>query len=125
MLGEAFYQIFKNDFNLCCTDINVNEKWITYLDFRNFEEYKKDVLKFSPDYLFHIGAFTDLEYCEQHPDATYTTNTLADESAAKISNELEIPILYISTAGIFDGKKNSYDEWDNPNPIGIYAKSKY
>ena len=42
------------------------------------------------------SAFTDLEYCEQHPDATYTTNTLAVESAAKISNELEIPILYLS-----------------------------
>jgi dTDP-4-dehydrorhamnose reductase len=33
--------------------------------------------------------------------------------------------LVISTAGIFDGKKESYDEWDTPNPLGTYARAKY
>ena len=28
-------------------------------------------------------------------------------------------------AGIFDGKKSVYDDWDLPNPIGHYARSKY
>ena len=42
-----------------------------------------------------------------------------------ISNILNIPIIYISTAGIFDGKKDYYDDWDIPNPISIYGKSKY
>jgi dTDP-4-dehydrorhamnose reductase len=34
-------------------------------------------------------------------------------------------LLYISTAGIFDGKKMLYDEWDLPNPLGHYARAKY
>lgn len=34
-------------------------------------------------------------------------------------------MLYISTAGIFDGKKDLYDDWDMPNPLGHYARSKY
>jgi dTDP-4-dehydrorhamnose reductase len=34
-------------------------------------------------------------------------------------------LLYISTAGIFDGNKEFYDDWDKPRPIGCYAKSKY
>ena len=38
---------------------------------------------------------------------------------------LKIPLLFISTAGIFDGKKELYDDWDMPNPIGHYARSKY
>ena len=42
-----------------------------------------------------------------------------------IANELNIPLLYISTAGIFDGAKNLYDDWDMPNPLGHYARSKY
>jgi dTDP-4-dehydrorhamnose reductase len=33
--------------------------------------------------------------------------------------------LYISTAGIFDGGKAVYDDWDIPNPLGHYARSKY
>jgi len=95
------------------------------LDFRNFEAYKADVEEFKPDYLFHIGAYTDLEWCEMNADETYLTNTLSVENAVYISNNLDIPLLYISTAGIFDGKKELYDDWDQPNPLGVYARSKY
>jgi dTDP-4-dehydrorhamnose reductase len=83
------------------------------------------VISFKPDYLFHLGAFTDLEYCELHPEETYVTNTLSVENAVYIVNKLDIPLLYISTAGIFDGRKDVYDDWDLPNPLGHYARSKY
>ena len=125
MLGEAFYHCFRKDYELKCTDIDVNEKWLTDLDFREQDKYQKDVFNFQPDYLFHIGAFTDLEFCEANPDETYKTNTIAVENAVFIANELNIPLLYISTAGIFDGSKEFYDDWDSPNPLGVYARSKY
>ena len=125
MLGDAFYRQFNNNYELKCTDIDVNENWLSYLDFRSFKEYRDDVIKFSPNYLFHLGAFTDLEYCELHSKDTYETNTQSVEHGVKIANELNIPILFISTAGIFNGKKNIYDENDTPDPMGHYAKSKY
>ena len=105
MLGEAFYQQFKDDYIIKCTD--------------------KDVEEFKPDYLFHLGAYTDLEWCEQNADEVYLTNTLCVENAVYIANTLDIPLLYISTAGIFDGKKQLYDDWDQPSPLGVYARSKY
>lgn len=125
MLGEAFYTQFKNDYELKCTDKDVNESWLSFLDFRDFDAYKKDVMDFKPDYLFHLGAYTDLEFCEEHADDTYLTNTIAVENAVYLANQLDIPLLYISTAGIFDGKKDLYDDWDLPNPLGVYARSKY
>lgn len=125
MLGEGFYQIFKDEYDLKITDKDVNEDWISFLDFRDFEAYKKDVSDFKPDYLFHLGAYTSLEYCDTNPDDAYETNTLAVENAVYISNELNIPLLYISTAGIFDGEQDVYDDWDRPNPLGVYARSKY
>jgi len=125
MLGEAFYSVFKESYNLKCTDINVNDEWLSFLDFRDFDLYKKDVEEFKPDYLFHLGAFTDLEYCEENVDDTYMTNTISVENAVYIANNLNIPLLYISTAGIFDGKQDTYDDWDLPNPLGHYARSKY
>lgn len=125
MLGEAFHKVFDDNFILKCTDIDVNDDWLSFLDFRDYEAYKKDVEKFKPDYLFHLGAYTDLEYCEENPDDTYSTNTLAVENAVYISNKLQIPLLYISTAGIYDGAKETYDDWDLPNPLGHYARSKY
>jgi len=125
MLGEAFYEKFRNDYILKCTDKDVNESWLSYLDFRDFDAYKKDVLEFNPDYLFHLGAYTDLEFCEMNADETYNTNTLGVENAVYLANELNIPLLYISTAGIFDGAKEHYDDWDLPNPLGVYARAKY
>lgn len=125
MLGEAFYTQFKNDYEIKCTDKDVNAEWLSFLDFRDFEAYKKDVMDFKPDYLFHLGAYTDLEFCEQNADDTYMTNTLSVENAVYLANQLDIPLLYISTAGIFDGEKDFYDDWDLPNPLGVYARSKY
>jgi len=125
MLGEAFYKQFRDDYELKCTDKDVNESWLSYLDFRDIYAYKKDVFDFKADYLFHLGAYTDLEYCEKNLNDTYVTNTLSVENAVYIANELNIPLLYISTAGIFDGKKDFYDDWDQPNPLGVYARSKY
>jgi len=124
MLGEGFHKQFA-DCTLKCTDIDVNDSWLSHLDFRDLAAYRQDVRDFRPDHLFHLGAFTDLEYCETHVEETYRTNTMAVENAVYIANELDIPLLYISTAGIFDGKKDVYDDWDLPNPLGHYARSKY
>ena len=125
MLGEAFYRVFGANYDLKCTDIDVNESWLSYLGFRSYDNYLESVTDFNPDYLFHLGAFTDLEYCETYQNETYVTNTLSVENAVHIANKLGIPILYISTAGIFDGTKDTFDDWDFPNPLGHYARSKY
>jgi dTDP-4-dehydrorhamnose reductase len=125
MLGEAFYKQFKEEYEIKCTDIDTNENWLSYMDFRDMDSYTKDVHEFQPDYLFHLGAYTDLEFCEENVEDTYNTNTLSVENAVLIANEMDIPLLYISTAGIFDGKKDLYDDWDTPNPLGVYARSKY
>ena len=125
MLGEAFYKQFSDDYILKCTDKDVNESWLSFLDFRDFDAYRNDVIQFKPDYLFHLGAYTDLEFCELNKEDTYLTNTISVESAVFIANELKIPLLYISTAGIFNGEKELYDDWDDPDPLGVYARSKY
>ena len=125
MLGEAFYKHFSGAYELECSDIDVNEEWLSPLDFRDFDAYRHAVESFGPDYLFHVGAYTDLEYCELHVEDTYATNTMAVENGVLLANALSIPVVYVSTAGIFDGQKGTYDDWDTPNPIGHYARSKY
>jgi len=125
MLGEAFYRVFGEEYELKCTDIDVADSWLSYMDFRDYAAYLRDVSEFGPDYLFHLGAYTDLEYCELNQDDAYITNTMAVENAVYIANKFHIPMLYISTAGIFDGCKDTNDDWDQPNPRGHYARSKY
>ena len=125
MLGEGFYKVFGKNNTVFCSDIDTNEDWISYLDFRDSDAYGREVETFEPDYLFHLGAHTSLEYCEENPEDAYATNTIPVETAVHIANNLNIPLLYISTAGIFDGAQDTYDDWDLPNPLGHYARSKY
>lgn len=125
MLGNAFYAVFSNDYDVLVTDIDLNEDHIKYMDFRNYSQYETVVKEFQPDYLFHLGAHTSLEYCEENISDCYHTNSIAVEYAVRLANELNIPLLYISTAGIYDGSKDFFTEYDSPNPLGHYAKSKY
>lgn len=125
MLGDAFYEVFQDSYELKCSDKVKTSNWLDLCDFRDFQAYQDSVFSFKPDYLFHLGAHTDLEYCETHPDDTYHTNTTSVENAVYIANILNIPLLYISTAGIFDGSKDTFDDWDIPNPLCHYARSKY
>ncbi len=125
MLGDAFYKFTKNKFISRFTDKVKTSEWIDELDFRNYDNYINDVKDFKPDIIFHIGAYTDLEFCENNKEDTFLTNTISVEYAVKISNMYSIPLVFISTAGIFDGNQESYDDWDKPSPLGYYAKSKY
>lgn len=125
MLGEGFYSVLRDNYILRCTDKHLTSEWLELLDFRDYHNYENDVKSFDPDMLFHIGAHTSLEYCELNEYDAYETNTLSVEYAVRIANKLDIPLLYISTAGIFDGTQEVYDDWDTPNPLGVYARSKY
>jgi dTDP-4-dehydrorhamnose reductase len=124
MLGEAIHKIF-SDHELHCSDLAKTESWLEKLDFRDSEEYFRQVLDFKPDVLMHVGAHTNLEYCEVNYEDAWETNLTSVQTAVRISNQLDIPLVYIGTAGIFDGSKDYYDELDEPQPIGVYAKTKY
>jgi dTDP-4-dehydrorhamnose reductase len=125
MLGEAMHRVLSERHTLKCTDIDLNASWLEMCDFRDFAAYQASMEAFAPDMLFHLGAHTDLEYCERNPDDAYRTNTLSVEHAATLANAHGIPLVYISTAGIFDGQQQLYDDWDTPNPLGVYARSKH
>lgn len=125
MLGQAVHQVFSELHETECSDKDVNAPWLQHLDFRDFDAYERAVDGFDPDLLIHLGAHTDLEYCENNPEDAYLTNTISVEHATSIANDRGIPLVYISTAGIFDGQQLTYDDWDKPNPLGVYARSKY
>ena len=125
MLGEAVYEVFKNVCEVHASDIDVNTPWLDKLDVSSAKDVAKYTAAIKPNYIVHLAAFTDMEYCELHPDETYAVNTGGVENVAQYAREHNIPLLYISTAGVFDGAKDTYTEHDIPNPLSVYGKSKY
>lgn len=75
--------------------------------------------------LINLAAMTDLEECEMRVGEAIDTNAGGSQNCVALAAKFGIPYVYISTAGIFDGKQDFYDDWDEPKPLCVYAKSKY
>jgi len=125
MLGEAVYRLFSAHTTVKATDIDLNAQWLEYADVRDHDGMLASITAFTPDLLINLAALTDLEYCEENQENAWLTNALGAENLALIASKLRIPIVYISTAGIFDGRQDLYNDFDTPNPLSFYAKSKY
>jgi len=125
MLGKDVYNTFKKEHQVLATDIDLNENWLEYLDVREIEQCKKTINTFKPDIILHLAALTDLEYCDTHQENSWLTNALGTENIALLCKINNIKMVYISTAGIFDGEQDVYTDFDTPNPLSHYGKSKY
>lgn len=124
MLGEAVYHRFRAIAQVMATDIDVNESWLSYADVRDYKAMLASIKSFAPNVIINLAALTDLELCEREAENAWLTNALGAENLGLIANELDVPYVYISTAGIFGGEKEYYTDFDAPNPLGYYAKSK-
>lgn len=123
MLGTTLQNIVQNDGYLL-TDIETTEN-IKFCDIRNIGETAKIVREYKPEIIFNFAALVDLEYCETNKDDCYLTNTIASVNLFNLSRDLDIPYVFISTAGIFGNDKEFYTEEDQPYPLSAYGKSKY
>lgn len=74
----------------------------------------------SKDLIVHCAAYTDLVKAETEKELCYQTNVIGTRNLASLG----IPMLYISTAYVFDGEKGDYSENDYPNPINFYSLTK-
>jgi dTDP-4-dehydrorhamnose reductase len=95
------------------------------LDVRDRDRVGHAVDVFTPDLIIHLAAETNLETCEREPEHAWSTNASGTENVALAAARLKIPLVYVSTAGVFDGTKyQPYMESDTPNPINEYGRSK-
>lgn len=126
MLGQAIYPYFAaRCSNVLATDRVVNEPWLQELDILHAERLRDVFEQFRPNLVLHLAAETGLEFCETHPDLAEATNSHATRDVAELCESTGTTLVYISTAGVFDGEKDGfYTEDDVPNPIMVYGRTK-
>lgn len=125
MLGAAVYERFNRDCTVLASDIDLNAPWLEHCDVRELDAVSAMARQFEPDLIINLAALTDLEYCELNEEDAWLTNGLGQENVCLVAKHRGIPAVYVSTAGIFDGDKEFYNDFDIPNPLSIYGKSKY
>jgi dTDP-4-dehydrorhamnose reductase len=95
------------------------------LPVENIEAVLKKVFDVKPDLVVHAAAYTYVDDCEKNPEKAYLINALGTRNVVLASQKVRAKLLYISTDYIFDGeKKKPYFEFDPPNPLSVYGKSK-
>lgn len=98
------------------------------MDVTDLKEVLRVCREHKPRAIIHLAAETDVDRCERDPEYAYMTNGVGTYHMALAARELDAKLIYISTAGVFDGVKSEkefYKEEDEPNPQNYYGRSKY
>jgi dTDP-4-dehydrorhamnose reductase len=68
---------------------------------------------------------TDVDGAARNPALAFRINALGTQNVALACQRVNAALLYVSTNEVFDGEKQApYLEFDTPNPLNPYAKSK-
>ena len=95
------------------------------LDVTDFESVRDAFQKVQPAGVLHLAAATNVDNCETESEMTFQTNALGSLNVARACAELDVPLIYISSAQVFSGDKHTaYHEFDMPNPRTVYGASK-
>lgn len=82
--------------------------------------------KYKPDAVIHCAAWTQVDAAEEKIDLAYKINAIGTQNIAMACREVDAAMVYISTDYVFDGTLGrAYTEFDAPNPLSVYGKSKY
>ncbi len=122
MLGSYISNVFSES-DVLITDINSGPSMLC--DVGNTQHIDYWVNYFKPDLILNFAAMTDLEVCERQYNNCMDSNYHGCVNLFKSSVKLDIPYVFISTAGVFGGEKDYYNDDDTPNPLSNYASSKY
>uniref|UniRef100_A0A1B6EB48 Methionine adenosyltransferase 2 subunit beta n=1 Tax=Clastoptera arizonana TaxID=38151 RepID=A0A1B6EB48_9HEMI len=125
LLGRSINREFKN---------NV---WTTYpvafsrakedfikLDIRDEEAVCTAIKDCMPNFIIHCAAVRYPDVVDKNPEAAKVLNVDATANIIKVAGYCNIPVLYISTDYVFDGRTPPYKTTDEPNPLNIYGKTK-
>ncbi|WP_332303004.1 dTDP-4-dehydrorhamnose reductase [Rhizobium sp. GR12] len=78
-----------------------------------------------PDVIVSAAAYTAVDKAESEPDIAFAVNRDGARAVAKAANDIDVPIIHLSTDYVFDGTKAAaYVESDPTGPSSVYGRSK-
>lgn len=102
----------------------------TDLDVSDREAVLQLVGAWRPECIIHTAAWTNVDGCEEDPGRAFLVNSWGTRNIAEAADLVEARVVAVSTDYVFDGKGagptggRAYSEWDAPNPLSAYGRSK-
>ena len=96
------------------------------LDVADREAVLRSVQQARPEWIINAAAFNDVDGAETMAKAAFAVNGAGPGHLAEAAAAVGASIVHISTDYVFDGSKGTpYAEDDPPNPLSVYARSKF
>ena len=84
-------------------------------------ERKSDLISFiskkSPDFIINCAAIVGLKKAQSNYKAAHAINSLLPKKLVELSKKKKFHLIQISTNSVFEGVKNTYNRYENTNPI--------
>ncbi len=127
-LGWHIAQIAKQEWEVYGTCLSHNLEMpgikISQIDLTDFSALKSLFNDIKPDAVIHTAAHSKPNFCQLHPQESYTINVTASCNIAGLCADDSIPCVFTSTDQVFDGLNAPYKETDTVCPINIYGEQK-
>jgi dTDP-4-dehydrorhamnose reductase len=127
--GQLGYEIGKLiDINSNFYLLSINSK---DLDITNKKNVIKTIIELDPRIIINCAAYTNVDKAEEDYEKAFQVNALGPRNLAIAAETVGAKLVHISTDYVFEGnevivngEKAPNREYDLPNPINVYGKTK-
>jgi len=115
-LGRELVKVFSNSLAPKRDELDITNRDSVF-------EYIKNKL---PDIVIHTAAFTDVRCAETERELAWKTNVIGTENLVDgcLKHKSDVYFIYMSTACVFDGESEMYNEDSVPGPKNFYSLTK-
>jgi len=121
--GQLGYDVLRELAKRGNTGVGVDIEEMDITDFSSVQSVLRETM---PEAVVHCAAYTAVDAAEDNRELCRRVNANGTENIAKVCQELDIKMMYISTDYVFDG--NGTRPWepdDVRNPLNAYGQTKY
>ena len=99
---------------------------IDEMDITDADQVNKVIKEAAPDAVIHCAAYTAVDAAEDNEEICRKVNAQGTENIAKVCEELDIKMMYISTDYVFNGQgERPWEPDDEREPLSVYGQTKY
>jgi dTDP-4-dehydrorhamnose reductase len=128
LLAVNWFYSKRSDYNIY---LGLNERQIQpegghviSLDYTTEQSLLEQVESIAPCLVIHTAGLTNVEKCEDNPELAFYINVRLSSLVAKVTKELDIPLVHISTDHLFSGISSLVQEDEPINAINVYGRTK-
>ena len=124
-LGRAIRKEYEGEnVTFINTDVVEGED-VRALDITDIQAVISMVEETKPDVIINCAAHTNVDACETQWDLAYKINAIGPRNLSIAAEKTGAKMIHVSTDYVFEGNgTRPYTEFDAPNPVSAYGKTK-